>query len=76
MLASILPPVGSDKRAQWVVKTVVRRGQAYARLTKIDEAISDYTLAAGKQACLCLCLGVFFSILVYWWSLVLCGVLH
>ena len=30
-----------------VVKTVVRRGAAYARVTKIDEAIADYTLAAG-----------------------------
>ena len=47
MLASILPPVGSEKRASWVIKTVVRRGAAYAQLGQIDEAVEDYALAAS-----------------------------
>eukprot|EP00606_Chrysophyceae_sp_TOSAG23-5_P001312 GSChrysophyteH2.ASY1.ANO1.1430.1 assembled CDS len=38
---------GSEKRASWVIKTVVRRGAAYAQLGKIDEAVDDYTLAAS-----------------------------
>jgi len=47
MLASILPPVGSDKRVTWVVKTVTRRGAAHAQLGLLDAAVDDYALAAG-----------------------------
>jgi len=47
MLSSILPPPGSEKRASWVIKTILRRGQAYAQLQQLDEAVADYTVAAS-----------------------------
>ena len=49
MLASLLPPVGSEKRISWVVKTAVRRGAAYAHSNKIDEAVEDYSLAVSMN---------------------------
>ena len=47
MLRSILPPPGSDKRKSWVLKTTLRRGAAYAQLTRLDEAVEDFRLAAA-----------------------------
>jgi tetratricopeptide (TPR) repeat protein len=47
MLSSILPPSGSEKRRQWAIKTITRRGVAWARLGNYDEAVSDYTVASG-----------------------------
>lgn len=47
MLAAILPPPGSEKRKAWVMKTVTRRGAAYAKLGRIDEAVADYSLACS-----------------------------
>eukprot|EP00605_Chrysophyceae_sp_TOSAG23-4_P002774 GSChrysophyteH1.ASY1.ANO1.3058.1 assembled CDS len=49
MLTSILPAVGSEKRVAWVLKTIVRRGAAYAKLNKLDHAVDDYTLAASLK---------------------------
>jgi tetratricopeptide (TPR) repeat protein len=46
LLSSILPAVGTEKRKLWVVKTVTRRGAAYAQLNKLDLAVEDYALAA------------------------------
>ena len=43
LLSSVLPPPGSDKRLSWVVKTVIRRGAAYASLNELDKAVADYT---------------------------------
>jgi hypothetical protein len=47
MLSSILPPSGSEKRRQWAIKTITRRGVAWAKLGNYDEAVSDYTVASG-----------------------------
>jgi dyslexia susceptibility 1 candidate gene 1 protein len=47
MLASILPPAGSEKRKSWVLKTILRRGTAYAQLGRLDEAVDDYRTASG-----------------------------
>ena len=47
MLEAILPPVNSDKRREWLLKTVVRRGAAYFQLERYDEAIADYGYATG-----------------------------
>ena len=40
-----VPPAGSDTRRQWVLKTLVRRGAAHARLSDYDAAIADYDAA-------------------------------
>lgn len=32
MLGTILPAVGSDKRREWTIKTLLRRGVAYTQL--------------------------------------------
>lgn len=47
MLSSILPPKGSAKRKEWVMKTVVRRGAAFFELGNLDGAIRDYGIAAS-----------------------------
>ena len=47
MLNSILPAKGSEKRKAWVLKTIVKRGQAHLQLSKYDEAIRDYSTASG-----------------------------
>ena len=49
MLRSILPPKGSDKRTQWVVKTLVRRGTAFAQLAQLDEAVEDFRRASAMD---------------------------
>lgn len=45
ILESIFPPHGSDKRKQWILKTILRRSMAFRQLGKIEEAIKDYDLA-------------------------------
>ncbi len=47
MLNSILPAKGSEKRKAWVLKTILRRGQAYLQVSRYDEAIRDYSTASG-----------------------------
>mgnify|MGYP003385860461 CR=1 FL=1 len=47
MLEAILPPEGSDKRKQWLLKTVVRRGAAYFQKGALDEAVGDYGYASS-----------------------------
>lgn len=47
MLKSILPAEGTDKRKQWLLKTVVRRGAAYFQLGMLDEAVADYGYASS-----------------------------
>lgn len=47
MLKAILPSVGSEKRMSWVVKTLLRRGAAYAQLSQLDEAVEDYRTASA-----------------------------
>jgi len=42
-----VPPVGSSKRRTWVLKTVARRGAAYAQLGRYTEAVEDYTTACS-----------------------------
>lgn len=44
-----VPPVGSQKRRTWVLKTVARRGAAFAALGSFNEALSDYTTACGLE---------------------------
>lgn len=45
MLSSILPPLGSEKRKSWIIKTVLRRGAAYVQLNLLDLAVEDYRTA-------------------------------
>lgn len=49
-----MPPEGSDKRRQWVVATLLRRGRANIELDLLENALKDYreasTLAPGDQA--------------------------
>lgn len=47
MLLNILPAVGSAKRTSWLVKTLLRRGVAYAQLSRFDEAVQDYKRASA-----------------------------
>ena len=47
MLAAILPAEKTDKRKQWLLKTIVRRGAAYFQSQMIDEAIQDYGYACS-----------------------------
>lgn len=47
MMTAVLPPKGSDKRKSWVLKTLVRRGAAYAQNKDIDAAIVDYGKACA-----------------------------
>ncbi len=47
LLASIIPPPGSDKRLKWVLKTVIRRGAAHAALNNLDAAVTDYTTGSS-----------------------------
>ena len=42
-----VPPVGSEKRRTWVLRTLARRGAALARLGKLDDAVVDYETAAS-----------------------------
>lgn len=41
-VASVLPPPGSLKRKQWVLKTLVRRGTAHLQLQQYAQAKLDY----------------------------------
>ncbi|KAJ1456273.1 hypothetical protein M885DRAFT_517720 [Pelagophyceae sp. CCMP2097] len=43
--AGPLPPHGSEKRRGWVLRTLARRGAAYAKLGDVTEAIRDYEAA-------------------------------
>jgi dyslexia susceptibility 1 candidate gene 1 protein len=45
MLGALLPPPGSEKRKQWVMKTVLRRGACFVGVGKFDDAIRDYGTA-------------------------------
>ena len=47
MLKAILPAVGTEKRMSWVIKTLLRRGAAYAQLSLLDEAVEDYRTASA-----------------------------
>jgi hypothetical protein len=47
ILVSIIPPAKSDKRKMWILKTITRRGVAYTKLNKIDEAIRDFSIATS-----------------------------
>mmetsp|Transcript_86095 Transcript_86095/g.172394 ORF Transcript_86095/g.172394 Transcript_86095/m.172394 type:complete len:455 (+) Transcript_86095:2161-3525(+) len=42
-----VPPVGSQKRRTWVLKTVARRGAARAKLGLLGDAVHDYALAVS-----------------------------
>ena len=41
-----MPPVGSGKRKQWVLKTLVRRGTAYSQVSNFKSAYEDFKDAA------------------------------
>lgn len=45
MLSAILPPANSDKRKQWLLKTVLRKAAALVQLDHIPEAIEQYEQA-------------------------------
>ena len=45
MLYAVIPPPDSEKRKNWLMKTVVRRGAVSAQLGDLDAAIRDYGLA-------------------------------
>ena len=47
MASAVVPPAGSDKRKDWTLKTLARRGAAHIHLGKIDEAITDYGFAVS-----------------------------
>ena len=44
-----VPPSGSEKRRQWVLKTLVRRGAARARLGETLGAVEDYETALAIE---------------------------
>lgn len=48
------PPIGSNKRRQWVVSTMLRRGRANVELGRLESALHDYqaadSLAPGDKA--------------------------
>lgn len=46
MLTAILPPPGSDKRKQWLLKTLARQAVGLVQLDRLDEAVTVY-----EQAC-------------------------
>lgn len=45
MITAILPPPGSEKRKSWVIKTLARRGMAYAQKREYEKAVQDYKQA-------------------------------
>ena len=47
MLQNILPPKNSEKRKNWVIKTLTRRGVAHSQLNRLEEAIQDFQQAVG-----------------------------
>lgn len=47
LLASIIPPPGSEKRLKWVLTTVIRRGAAHAAMNNLDAAVADYTTGSS-----------------------------
>mmetsp|Transcript_7589 Transcript_7589/g.12782 ORF Transcript_7589/g.12782 Transcript_7589/m.12782 type:complete len:815 (-) Transcript_7589:130-2574(-) len=47
MMGNILPAAGSDKRRQWTVKTLLRRGVALTQLQRLEEAVADYARASA-----------------------------
>lgn len=47
MLHAIIPPAGSEKRKQWLLKSLVRRGAIYAQLNDLVSAARDYSLAVS-----------------------------
>ncbi len=48
MLGATLPPPRSEKRKQWVMKTILRRGAAQAQLADWASAVADYSVAMGR----------------------------
>lgn len=42
-----LPPAGSAKRRTWVLKTIARRGHAYAELGRLSLAVVDFQVATS-----------------------------
>jgi dyslexia susceptibility 1 candidate gene 1 protein len=49
MLYAVVPPPDSEKRKNWLMKTVVRRGAVVAQLGNLDDAIRDYGLALSLE---------------------------
>ena len=47
MLASILPPLGSQKRKEWKMKVLAKRGAAFAQQGQLDDAIRDYAAVSA-----------------------------
>lgn len=47
MASAVVPPAGSEKRKDWTLKTLARRGAAHIHLGKIEEAITDYGFAVS-----------------------------
>jgi len=46
MLNAILPPPESDKRKQWLLKTLLRKAVALTQLDRLPDAIKEYEIAA------------------------------
>jgi dyslexia susceptibility 1 candidate gene 1 protein len=42
MIFALLPAYGSEKRKQYILKTITRRGVAYRQIARHDKAIEDY----------------------------------
>jgi hypothetical protein len=47
MLTCVVPLIGTTKRLELTVKTVIRRGAAYVRLDQLQKAVVDYRTAAS-----------------------------
>ena len=45
MLYTVIPPAGSEKRKNWLIKTAVRRGAVLAQMGNLVDAARDYGLA-------------------------------
>lgn len=42
MMSAVLPPPGSDKRKQWLLRTLLRKAVALMQLQRLSEATVDY----------------------------------
>jgi len=47
MSSALIPPVGTQKRKDWTLKTLARRGAANIQLGNIEDAIRDYGFAVS-----------------------------
>jgi tetratricopeptide (TPR) repeat protein len=47
MVTALVPPVGTEKRKTWILKTLARRGAAFVQLGELKSAARDYGSAVA-----------------------------